>query len=204
MSLKVIGTGFGRTGTDSMRHALNILGVGPTHHMMELGDGAPLRQRWLDLANGAEPDWDHLFEGYTACVDWPSAQHWRTLIDVYPEAKVLLTMRSAESWWKSFEPTLMRYMQSDDDPNGLASAIAKQVFDSRFTDRDYAIALYNQNVSDVVATVPRDRLLVHRLGDGWGPLCEWLDLPVPDAAYPSGNTTADLHNRFLEKGVDLT
>ena len=73
MTLKVIGTGFGRTGTDPMRNALNILGVGPTHHMFELGEGTPLRPLWLDLAKGGKPDWEKLFEGYAACVDWPSA-----------------------------------------------------------------------------------------------------------------------------------
>jgi len=75
MTLKLIGTGFGRTGTDSMRNALNILGVGPTHHMHELGSKAQLRQPWLDLVKGAAPDWQKLFAGYQACVDWPSAYY---------------------------------------------------------------------------------------------------------------------------------
>ena len=202
LTLKIIGTGFGRTGTESMRRALDILGVGPTHHMMELGEGAPLRQRWLDLANGAEPDWDFLFEGYGACIDWPSAQYWRTLIDVYPDAKVLLTMRSADSWWKSFEGTIVKYLQSNDDLNGLAHAVGRDVFGSRYADREYAIALYNQNVSDVLAIVPRERLLVHRLGDGWDPLCDWLGLPIPDVDYPSGNTTSDFKSRNIRVGVD--
>lgn len=204
LTLKIIGTGFGRTGTDSMRRALDLLGVGPTHHMMELGKGTPLRQRWLDLANGTEPDWDSLFEGYGACVDWPSAQYWRTLIDVYPDAKVLLTMRPAESWWKSFECTILKYLQSNDDPVGLAQAVGRDVFGGRYADRDYAIALYNQNVSDVLATVPRERLLVHQLGDGWEPLCDWLGMPIPDADYPSGNTASDFKSRNIEGGDDQT
>jgi len=145
MTLKVIGTGFGRTGTDSMRNALNILGVGPTHHMFELEEGSPLRPLWLDLAKGGEPDWGKLFEGYTACVDWPSAYYWRTLINVYPEAKVILTMRSAESWWTSFEATILKYLQSGDDPQGLSHLlVADQVFEGRYADRDYAIAAYNK------------------------------------------------------------
>jgi len=73
MTLKIIGTGFGRTGTDSMRKALNILGIGPTHHMHELGNNAPLREPWLQLVRGKQPDWEQLFSGYNACVDWPSA-----------------------------------------------------------------------------------------------------------------------------------
>lgn len=205
MTLTVIGTGFGRTGTDSMRNALNILGVGPTHHMFELGTDAPLRPLWLDLAQGATPDWDRLFEGYNACVDWPSAFYWRELIEFYPDAKVLLTMRPAESWWTSFEATILRYIQSKDDPNGLAQLlVADQVFHGRPDDREHAISVYNQNIEEVVATVPTGRLLVHCLGDGWQPLCDWLGLPVPDIAYPSGNTTQELVNKIEASGVDLS
>lgn len=204
MALKVIGTGFGRTGTDSMRKALNILGVGPTHHMFELAEGAPLRPLWLDLAKGGEPDWEKLFEGYNACVDWPSAYYWRTLINVYPEAKVILTMRSAESWWASFEKTIVKYIQSGDDQHGLAKLlVADQVFDGRYADREYAIALYERNVADVIATVAPERLLVHNLGDGWHPLCDWLGVAVPDVDYPSGNKTSDLLASFADKGIDL-
>ena len=204
MALKVIGTGFGRTGTESMRNALNILGAGPTHHMFELGEDSPLRPLWLDLAKGGKPDWEKLFEGYSACVDWPSAFYWRTLIDVYPEAKVLLTMRSAESWWKSFEATLLKYLQSGDDPEGLSHLlVAQQVFDGRYADRDYAMEVYNKNVADVIATVSPERLLVHNLGDGWAPLCDWLGLPLPDVDYPSGNTTSDMRARLAAQGIDL-
>ena len=110
--MKVIGTGFGRTGTDSMRKALNILGVGPTHHMFELIEDSTLRAPWLELVEGGKPDWEMLFAGYNACVDWPSAFYWPALVTHYPQAKVLLTMRSAESWWKSFEATILKHIQS--------------------------------------------------------------------------------------------
>jgi len=201
MTLSIIGTGFGRTGTDSMRNALNILGAGPTHHMFELEEGAPLRESWLDLANGAEPDWGVLFQGYNACVDWPSAYYWRSLINVYPEAKVLLTLRSAESWWTSFEATILKYLQSGDDPAGLAVlVVAEQVFDGRPDDREHAIATFNRNTEEVIATIDSERLLVHNLGDGWDPLCKWLGLPVPDVNYPQGNTTKDMVERFAAKG----
>ena len=204
MALKVIGTGFGRTGTDSMRNALNILGVGPTHHMFELEEGAPLREPWLALAKGAQPDWSLLFEGYRACVDWPSAFYWRALIAEYPAAKVLLTLRSADSWWDSFSATILKYIQSKDDPNGLAQLlVADQVFSGRPDDRDHAIATYNRNTEEVMETVNPDRLLVHHLGDGWEPLCRWLSLPLPDTSYPSGNTTQNLVERLRKKGVDL-
>ena len=194
MALKVIGTGFGRTGTDSMRKALDILGVGPTHHMTEVGKNAYLKEQWRNLAKGARPDWDVLFTGYHACVDWPSAYYWRSLIVEYPEAKVILTMRPATSWWISFEATILKHILRGDDPNSLAhSLVAQQVFNGRSDDREHAIAVYNRNIKDVVSTVEPDRLLVHGYGDGWKPLCRWLDVPVPDVDYPSGNTTQDFN-----------
>jgi len=175
-----------------MRKALNILGVGPTHHMHEMGTSAPAREAWINLVKGAKPDWDLLFDGYHACVDWPSAYYWRDLVKYYPDAKVLLTMRPAESWWKSFEATILKHIQSNDDPDGFAQLlIAEQVFSKRADDRDHAIDIYKRNIEEVIATVSADRLLVHNLGDGWESLCRWLELPVPDADYPKGNATEE-------------
>ncbi len=188
-----------------MRAALNVLGVGPTHHMFELEEGASLRELWLDLPKGVQPDWGPLFSGYLACVDWPSAYYWRSLINVYPEAKVLLTMRSAESWWKSFEATILKFIQMGNEPNGLVQLlVANQVFDGRADDREYAIATYNRNVEEVIDTVDPERLLVHNLGDGWQPLCNFLGVPVPEFEYPRGNTSEDLINRIAEQGVDIS
>src|SRR6185369_3613405 len=103
MTLTVIGTGFGRTGTDSLREALNMLGFGPCHHMVEVNTHDEQKRLWRALAGGTNAGWDTLFAGYRSCVDWPSAYYWRELIQVYPNAKVLLTYRSPESWWESFE-----------------------------------------------------------------------------------------------------
>jgi len=190
MTLKVIGTGFGRTGTDSMRKALNLLGVGPTHHMLEVGKSATLQKRWHKLIKGGKPGWDTLFIGYHACVDWPSAFYWRALVEEYPDAKVLLTMRPAESWWISFEATILKYINKNDDPNGFAQLlVAEQVFEGRPADREHAIEIYNQNTEDIISTVVPDRLLIHNLGDGWEPLCKWLSLPVPNVHYPVSNTS---------------
>ena len=187
-----------------MRKALNILGVGPTHHMFELVEDSPLTQLWRDLANGAEPDWEKLFHGYNACVDWPSAFYWRELVEVYPDAKVLLTMRSPESWWNSFSKTILKYIQNADDQTGLSfTLVANQVLSGRPEDRDHAISVYKQNIGDVLNTVAPERLLVHNLGDGWKPLCRWLDLPVPEMDYPRGNTTLDMADRMKDAGVDL-
>ena len=163
--------------------------------MFELIEGRSSRAQWLEIAEGGKPDWETLFTGYNACVDWPSAFYWQSLITHYPQAKVLLTMRSAESWWKSFEATILKHIQRGDDPNGFAQRlIADQVFEGRPDDRDYAISIYNRNVEEVMSTVAPERLLVHNLGDGWDPLCQFLDLPVPEVDYPrgAGQRTVDL------------
>jgi hypothetical protein len=187
-----------------MRNALNILGVGPTHHMMEIGEQSPERASWLAMVKGEQPDWEMLFTGYRACVDWPSAHYWRTLIVAYPEAKVLLTMRSAESWWTSFEATILKSILTDDDKEGFAHGlINEQVFDGRADDREHAIATYNRNAEEVIETVDPERLLIHNLGDGWMPLCDWLGLQVPDIDYPRGNTPKDFANYMQTLGIDL-
>jgi len=163
--------------------------------MHEIGRGSSITH-WLELVRGAEADWDRLFEGYNACVDWPSAFYWRTLINEYPDAKVLLTMRTADSWWSSFQATILKHIVNYSDPDGLAQQlVAEQVFEGRPDDRNHAIKIYKRNIEEVVATVAPERLLVHNLGDGWVPLCKWLNIPEPDMQYPQANTTEE----FLRK-----
>jgi hypothetical protein len=198
MSLKVIGTGFGRTGTDSMREALNILGLGPCHHMLEVNASDEQKRLWRARARGENAGWEVLFAGYNSCVDWPSAHYWRELIDAYPEAKVILTYRSPESWWASFEKTIVQGIAQSSDLASLGIALIRdQVFGGRPGDRAHALALYEANVAAVKATVPASRLLVHDLGDGWEPLCKHLGVPVPAAPYPSRNSTDDFKRAIL-------
>ena len=200
MTLKVIGTGFGRTGTDSMREALGILGFGPCHHMFEIFEHENQRQLWRALAAGASPVWDDLFKGYGSCVDWPSAHYWRTLIDVYPEAKVILTWRSAESWWNSFSKSILPEIRKGEDKQSLGWAVIhEQVFGGRPHDRDHAIATYEANVAAVKAEVPAERLLVYEIGSGWEPLCAHLNVPIPDQPYPNRNNTSDFQDRVKGK-----
>jgi hypothetical protein len=190
MPLKIIGTGFGRTGTDSMRKALNMLEFGPTHHMFEF-DGNPYQEKlWKDLVLGAPPNWEKLFNGYNSCIDWPSAFYWRELIIAYPDAQVLLTWRSAESWWTSFENTILKYILGPDDSDSFFSQklVAEKVFSGRPDDRAHAISVYNNNVEEVIATVPEHRLLIFKTGDGWGPLCRHLGVDIPESDFPHSNT----------------
>ena len=195
MPLKVIGTGFGRTGTDSMREALTILGYGPCHHMFEVNANREQKTRWRAMVAGGPRDWESLLEGYTACVDWPSAHYWRELIAANPEARVILTWRSPESWWNSISETLLKVDSSD--PASLGHAlIATQVFGGRMTDRGHAIAVYRAHVEAVMTEVPPGRLLVHRIGDGWPSLCAHLGVAVPDLPFPRANAADAFHDRF--------
>lgn len=204
MTIEVIGAGFGRTGTDSMREALNMLGFGPCHHMREVNANEEQKQRWRALARGESPSWEALLSGYRSCVDWPSAHYWRELIEVYPRAKVVLTYRSAESWWTSFEQTILAGLKLSTDRESLGLALIRdQVFGGRADDRAHAIARYEANVAAVRATVPAGRLLVHRLGDGWEPLCKHLGVAVPSAPYPRVNSAAEFRRaRGIEPADD--
>ena len=192
MTLSVIGTGFGRTGTDSMREALTILGFGPTHHMFEVMSNPEQKALWRALAAGAKPDWEKLFAGYHSCVDWPSAFYWRELVAFYPNARVILTMRSSESWWLSYEKTIMAGLIKSTDQESLGlSLIAAQVFGGNYQDKEHVIATYEANVAAVKSEVPASRLLMHNLGDGWEPLCAHLGVAVPLQSYPSRNNAEE-------------
>ncbi len=199
MTLKVIGTGFGRTGTDSMREALDILGFGPCHHMHEVIAHEHQKQMWRAKVQGAPLSWEELFAGYQSCVDWPSAYYWSELVSVYPHAKVILTYRSAESWWASFEKTILAGLSKSTDPQSVGLALIRdKVFYGKMNDKAHAMACYEANVKAIRETVPVARLLVHELGDGWVPLCAHLDVPVPAVDYPSSNNTEAFKMRHLQ------
>jgi hypothetical protein len=196
MALRVIGAGFGRTGTDAMREALNILGFGPCHHMFEVTENPVMKARWRAFMAGGPGGWEALFEGYGSCVDFPSALYWRELMTAYPDAKVVLTWRTPGSWWASYEKTFLPFYQTTEDRESVGYRSIDRVFGPRAEDRDRVVGLYEANVAAVMAEVPPDRLILHRLGDGWGPLCAGLGVPVPDVPYPRTNSTAEIRQRF--------
>jgi len=194
MPLVVIGAGFGRTGTESMKLALETLGLGPCHHMKEVLADPERIALWRAIARGEPADWRAAFAGYNSAVDWPSAYFWRELADFYPDAKVILTVRSAESWHASMEKTIFTTLRhsTDRDSVGLR-LIAERVFGGRIDDPAHAMAVYERNTREVQATVPPDRLLIHRIGDGWAPLCRFLGKPVPAIPYPHSNSAAEFN-----------
>ena len=198
MALEIIGPGFGRTGTNSLKVALEHLGFGPAHHMFEVRDHPEQLPGWQALAAGGRPDWDALFRGYRAQVDWPGARYWRELAAHYPDAKVILTVRDADEWFDSVEATIARFIAgrgSYDDPhaNGVANMahqlIVEGVFDGRMFERPYATALFNAHIAEVQATIPASRLLTFDVREGWEPLCAFLALPVPGISFPRLNSS---------------
>lgn len=202
MTLSVIGAGFGRTGTESMKMALEQLGLGRCHHMREVIDDEDLRDNWMKVVNGEPADWDQLFDGFGCTVDWPSAYYWRELAAHYPDAKILLTVRSSDSWYTSFSNTILKVIESGDSLTGMGPRlVGNKVFAGRAGDRDHAIALYERNTADVQAAFGPERLLTYTVGDGWEPLCAFLGTAVPDTPFPRTNSTEQFHEIFTSRGA---
>lgn len=203
MTLQIIGPGFGRTGTNSLKVALEHLGFGPAHHMFEVRDHPQQLPAWEALADGGRPDWDAVFRGYRAQVDWPGARFWRELAAYYPDSKVILTVRDADDWFDSVEATIAKFMAGRgtyDDPhlNGVSNMayklIVAGVFSERMFERAYATALFNAHIVEVQATIPRSRLLTFDVREGWEPLCAFLDCPVPQISFPRLNSSKQFVN----------
>ena len=200
MTLSVIGAGFGRTGTASMKMALEILDLGPCHHMKELLAKPAQLALWRSVARGDKPDWDLVFAGYRCAVDWPSAFFWRELSAFYPRAKVLLTVRDAESWYASMNKTILKTLRESTDPDSVSiKLIAERVFGGRLDDRAHAITVYENNTAEVQAAFDGDRLLTYYLGDGWEKLCRFLGKPIPDMPFPRSNSTEEFNAMFAKK-----
>ncbi len=200
MALQVVGAGFGRTGTLSLKNALEKIGFGPCYHMMEVFPRPEHVAMWHRLAFGGKIDWDVLFEGFRATVDWPSARWWKEIAAHYPNAKVLLSLRDPEAWYKSMMETIyqpMKHPASDHAPEQVRmqnemvrKAILDETFDNRFEDKAQAIAVFNRHNQEVRDTVDPKRLLVFDVREGWEPLCRFLDVAVPSEPFPRLNDTA--------------
>ena len=199
MGLKVIGSGLGRTGTLSTKLALEQLGFGPCHHMVEVfmhPESVPL---WIAAGEG-KADWDAIFGTYGSMVDHPGCTYWRELMEFYPDAKVLHTVRDPDKWFDSTQATIF----SPDSPaahqmEGPLKTFFSQIFGwygGDMHDRAHMVATFRRHTEEVVATVPKDRLLVYEVGQGWEPLCDFLGVPVPDSPYPRENTRQEFQDRM--------
>jgi len=198
--VKVVGAGFGRTGTLSLKNALEKLGCGPCYHMMEVFPRPEHVAMWHRLAFENSMDWDLLFRDFQATVDWPAARWWREIAAHYPEAKVLLSVRDPESWYMSMIDTIYQPMKWP-VPEGVPEivrlqnemvrkAILTETFDNRFEDKAFAIEVFNRHTQEVRDTIDPARLLVFDVKEGWAPLCRFLEVPIPDEPFPRLNDTA--------------
>ena len=212
MTLKIIGAGFGRTGTNSTRAALDQLGL-PCYHMEEVMDSKKNPHHlgfWCRVAKsepGTQHDWSEVFENYEACVDFPAACVWQELLEAYPEAKVLLTLHPGgpDSWYDStwetiYAPSRMwqgkvleiatpfgrKFM-------GMVGELAwERSLKGTMGDRERAKQRYQELIDEVTAAVPPEKLLIFKVSEGWGPLCEFVGAPEPEGEFPRTNDRASM------------
>jgi hypothetical protein len=199
MQLQVIGAGFGRTGTASLKLALETLLHAPCYHMSEVLGNAGHMDLWLDVAAG-NPDWNAIFGSYAATVDFPASNYWRELAEFYPEAKIVLSVRDAERWFQSTQETIfsktLQQLHSGTKWGRMAKATVDDHVGGDINDRDAVVAAFNAHVASVKNAFDSDRLLVFEARDGWEPLCKLLDLPVPEEPYPHINSKEEFDAVF--------
>jgi hypothetical protein len=202
MTLSVVGAGFGRTGTLSLKMALEQLGIGRCYHMVEVFQKPEAPEQWRAAGDGEGADWDTIFDGYSATVDWPGATFYREIADHYPKAKVILTERDADAWFKSTQATIFANDLGGGDGSPFAQmfkAVIGKLFDGRLHDRDHCIAVYRAHNAEVRRVIPAERLLVYEVAQGWGPLCDFLKLPTPDTPMPKVNSTEEFVGRIANR-----
>ena len=203
MAIRVIGAGFGRTGTASLRDALEILGFEKCYHMKNVYKNGD-EKKWLRKVEGENVSWDELLDGCSAGVDWPVAAYYEELAECYPDAKVILTIRDPDSWYRSMSKTI--YPMSHLIPiwrSWFSSNVKARVdllnkliwdgtFHGRFNDADYAKSVFKAHNEAVIQRLPADRVLVYDVSQGWNPLCEFLSVPAPkNVPFPHKNVTGD-------------
>ncbi len=217
MPLKVIGAGLPRTGTLSMKHALEELGFGRCYHMEEVF-AAPWRAgAWASYFTGGPVDWDEVFDGYGSAVDAPAYIAWRDLMKAYPDAKVVLTVRDAESWYASLRKTILadgyidQLMTTELGPmlGPMLGAMMGELGgpppppDAPLAapPREVMLALREAHVAAVQREVPPDRLLVFHVSEGWEPLCRFLGMEAPETPFPRVNDADSFHTTFAVPGA---
>ncbi|MEL7546318.1 MAG: sulfotransferase family protein [Pseudomonadota bacterium] len=196
--MHVIGAGVGRTGTNSLRLALNQLGLGPCHHMDEVIENQAQQVPLWQAAAIGEADWPVVYEGYQSAVDWPTARFFRELQVAYPTAKFVLTTRSAESWVSSFSQTIYKVLSKRSAAPEQAQpwldmcvAIIEQTGFYDGMDEAQLAQAFEAHNRAVQAAIPADQLLIYEAREGWEPLCAFLDVPVPATPFPKTNNRTE-------------
>ena len=207
--MKVIGTGFGRTGTMSLKIALEKLGLGPCYHMKEIISRPSHIKIWYNRSCGDNINWDRIFGGFESAVDFPVSLFYEELINKFPDAKFILTVRDFDSWYASTTntiykvPTLLpHWFKMIAYPIRIfiemqINLIWVGLFKNNFSDKDFTRKVYYEHIENVKKTIPNDRLLIYRVNEGWGPLCEFLDVDIPESIpFPKVNDTPEMLRKF--------
>ena len=204
MTISLIGAGYGRTGTLSLKSALETLGYNKCHHMIEVIRNPGEPEKWLQAIDAKTVNWERLLEGYKATVDWPACHFYQELADYYPKAKVLLSIRDPLEWFESMSATTLgvirKRMQASNtgQPKNLGTElVVNAAFGGEIDDAEHAIRMFNQHTKEVVDTIDPDRLLTYNVREGWEPLCQFLDKPVPDTAFPRVNSRDEFEEIFF-------
>lgn len=216
--MNVIGAGFGRTGTTSLKAALETLGFGSAYHMTEVFTHPEHVRFWEAARRGERVDWEEFFSGYGVAVDWPACAFYAELMEAFPEAAVILTVRDPERWYESTRKTIYGMHRISSGPAPLRSAFAiaglfapgvtgiarladgivwRDTFDGRFEDRRHAIETFHRHNEEARRKVPPERLLVYDVREGWAPLCDFLGVEVPDEPFPHLNDTREMRRRLF-------
>jgi hypothetical protein len=205
--MRVIGAGFGRTGTTSLKAALEKLGFGPCYHMQTVFMHPWQARFWVDTADGKPVDWRKFFKGHQSTVDYPASLFYRPLMEEFPGAKILLSVRDPQRWYDSTLQTIYlstkvpAWLNRWFPPLGMVFGMHQKViwdglFEGLFEDRDFAIEVFNRHTESVKAQVPAEKLLVFDVKEGWGPLCSFLDVPVPEEPFPHLNDRVQIQRLF--------
>lgn len=206
--MKVLGAGFGRTGTMSLKIALEKLGIGPCYHMREVVSHPSHIKIWYDISRGEHPNWDRLFSGFNSAVDFPVCLFYEELVNKFPDAKFILTLRDFDTWYESTANTIYKVPTMLPDwfkrvVYPIRMFIELQVnliwvglFKNNFSDIESTELVYNEHLKSVKKTIPADKLLIYRVNEGWGPLCEFLNVDKPEIPFPKVNDTAEMLRNF--------
>jgi hypothetical protein len=208
MALKVIGAGMPRTGTLSLKTALETLGFGPCHHMVELFAHPEQWPYWERIGDGEDVEWEHIYGRYRSCTDAPSVYFWRQLVARYPDAKVVLTERDPERWYDSMAATIFspkhRETMGTTPVGALIGKLAQRSWPGRNSNlshgpppREVMVEMFKAHNAAVRAEIAPERLLIYQVAEGWEPLCDFLGVEVPEAAFPRLNSTEEFH------GIDV-
>ena len=202
--MKLINAGLARTGTTSLKTALEILGYAPVHHTFDLFSSPKDMTLWEGAFEGQAVDWHAYYAEYKVA-DWPAALFYQEIIDAHPKAKVLLTVRDPERWFESISSTVKQGMNIKLPiphikrvQKFISTYPAQTLFDGRMDDKAHMIRCFERHVAAVREYVPAHRLLVYDVCEGWEPLCTFLNAAVPERPFPRTNTRGGFLGKVMQ------